>query len=62
VLRVQSAWREEHAPPGVEERLVPVLRELAAWQGLAQTSVADKGDLARDLAAALGTPLSSVIE
>jgi uncharacterized protein YcaQ len=55
VLRVQSAWREEHAPAGAEERLVPVVRELAAWQGLGDVVVADKGDLARDLAAALGT-------
>lgn len=55
LLRVQSAWREEHAPAGAEERLVPVIRELAAWQGLGDVVVADKGDLARDLAAALGT-------
>jgi uncharacterized protein YcaQ len=55
VLRVQSAWRETHAPRGVEERLVPVLRELAAWQGLADIVVVDRGDLARDLATALGT-------
>jgi uncharacterized protein YcaQ len=55
VLRVQSAWREPHAPAGSEERLVPVLREIAAWQGLGEVVVADRGDLARDLAAALGT-------
>jgi uncharacterized protein YcaQ len=53
VLRVQSAWREPHAPRGVEERIVPVLRELAAWQGLGDILVVDRGDLARDLAAAL---------
>jgi len=53
VLRVQSAWREPHAPRGVEERLVPVLRELASWQGLEEVAVADRGDLAHDLAAAL---------
>ena len=57
VLRVQSAWREPHAPRGVEERLVPVLRELAAWQGLGDILVADRGDLARHLAAAAGVPL-----
>ena len=57
VLRVQSAWREPHAPRGVEERLVPVLRELAAWQGLGDILVVDRGDLARDLAAAGGVPL-----
>ena len=55
VLRVQSAWREPSAPPAVEERLVPVLREIAEWQGLADVVVADRGDLARDLAGALGT-------
>ena len=55
VLRVQSAWREPTAPPGVEERLVPVLREIAGWQGLGDVVVADRGDLARDLAGALGT-------
>jgi uncharacterized protein YcaQ len=54
VLRVQSAWREPHAPRGSEERLVPVLREIAAWQGLGDILVVDRGDLARDLAAALG--------
>jgi uncharacterized protein YcaQ len=53
VLRVQSAWREPDAPRGVEERLVPVLRELAQWQGLGDILVVDRGDLARDLAAAL---------
>ncbi|WP_309711229.1 DNA glycosylase AlkZ-like family protein [Pseudolysinimonas sp.] len=57
VLRVQSAWREPLAPAGVEERLVPVLRDIAAWQGLGDILVVDRGDLARDLAAALGLPL-----
>lgn len=54
VLRVQSAWREPHAPADAAERLAPVLRELAAWQGLEEIAVVDRGDLARDLAAALG--------
>jgi uncharacterized protein YcaQ len=54
VLRVQSAWRETDAPRGVEERLVPALREIAAWQGLGDIHVVDRGDLARDLGAALG--------
>jgi uncharacterized protein len=36
-----------------------VLRETAAWQGLGEITVADRGDLSRDLAAALGT---SVVE
>jgi uncharacterized protein YcaQ len=55
VLRVQSAWREPHASRDAVERLVPVLRETAAWQGLGGITVADRGDLARDLAGALGT-------
>ena len=54
VLRVQSAWREEGAPREAVERLVPVLRETAAWQGLGDVVVADRGDWASDLAAALG--------
>jgi uncharacterized protein YcaQ len=59
VLRVQSAWREEGAPTGIEQRIVPVLREIAAWQGCDTIAVADRGDLARDLAGALGAPLST---
>jgi uncharacterized protein YcaQ len=55
VLRVQSAWREPSAPVGVEQRLVPVLHEIAAWQGLEDVVVVDRGDLARDLAGTLGT-------
>jgi uncharacterized protein YcaQ len=58
VLRVQSAWHEEGAPPGMEERLVPLLRETAAWQGLGDIEVMDRGDAARTLAAALGTSVS----
>ena len=54
VLRVQSAWREEGARPGIAERVVPVLRETAAWQGCESIAVADRGDLARELAGALG--------
>jgi len=53
VLRVQSAWREDAAAFDVE-RVVPVLQALAAWQGCESISVADRGDLARDLAGALG--------
>jgi hypothetical protein len=34
---------------------VPVLRETAAWQGLGDVVVVDRGDLARELAGALGT-------
>lgn len=54
VLRVQSAWREPHTTVADVERLVPVLRETAAWQGLGEIVVRDRGDLARDLTAALG--------
>ena len=57
VLRVQSAWHEPGAPAGMEERLVPLLRETAAWQGLGEIEVMDRGDAARSLAAALGVPL-----
>ncbi|HEU0205533.1 MAG TPA: crosslink repair DNA glycosylase YcaQ family protein [Pseudolysinimonas sp.] len=55
VLRVQSAWHEPGAPAGMEERLVALLRETAAWQGLDAIEVTDRGDAARTLAAALGT-------
>ena len=55
VLRVQSAWHEPGAPAGMAERLVPLLRETAAWQGLGEIEVMDRGDAARGLAAALGT-------
>lgn len=57
VLRVQSAWHEPGAPAGMEERLVPLLREAAAWQGLGDIEVRDRGDAARSLAGALGSPL-----
>ncbi|MEO6533688.1 MAG: crosslink repair DNA glycosylase YcaQ family protein [Pseudolysinimonas sp.] len=57
VLRVQSAWHEAGAPAGMEERLVPLLRETAAWQGLGEIEVMDRGDAARALAAELGAPL-----
>lgn len=60
VLRVQSAWREEGARSGIAERIVPVLREIAAWQGCESIAVADRGDLARELASALGVGLSPV--
>jgi uncharacterized protein YcaQ len=58
VLLVQSAWHEAGAPAGMEERLVPLLRETAAWQGLGGIEVMDRGDAARTLAAALSvTPI-----
>lgn len=57
VLRAQSAWREDHAPLDASERIAATLHEAAAWQGLGDIEVADRGDLARDLAGALGTPV-----
>ena len=57
VLRVQSAWREDGAPPSTVERVALAIREAAGWQGLAGIEVADRGDLARDLAAELRAPL-----
>jgi molecular chaperone DnaK len=59
VLRVQSAWREEDARAGVAERLVPALREIAEWQGCESIAVVDRGDLARELAGALGVGLDT---
>ncbi len=57
VLRVQSAWREEGVTDAVVERIVPALRELAAWQGLGELEVVDRGDLARAIAAEAQVPL-----
>lgn len=57
VLRVQSAWREEGVADAVAERIVPALRELAAWQGLGELEVVDRGDLARAVAAEAGVGL-----
>lgn len=57
VLRVQSAWREAGAPDNVAERIVPTLRELAAWQGLGDLEVVDRGDLAGAVAAEAGVAL-----
>jgi uncharacterized protein YcaQ len=57
VLRVQSAWREEGVADAVAERVVPALRELAAWQGLGELEVVDRGDLARAVAAEAGGAL-----
>jgi uncharacterized protein YcaQ len=60
VLRVQSTWHETGAPAGMEERLVPLLRETAAWQGLGEIEVMDRGDAARSLAGALGVTVLAV--
>lgn len=56
VLRVQSAWVEEgfEARAGeIAERLVPLLRETAAWQGLGEITVSDWGTLTPALGEAL---------
>ncbi len=58
ILRVQSAWTEAHADAGhVAERIAPLLRTTASWQGLDAVSVADWGDLAPAVAGELGVPL-----
>ncbi|MES2172178.1 MAG: crosslink repair DNA glycosylase YcaQ family protein [Actinomycetota bacterium] len=51
VLRVQSAWREEGSSPD-PARVVPLLRRIADWQGLGDILVVDRGDFAREVAAA----------
>nr|WP_218881502.1 crosslink repair DNA glycosylase YcaQ family protein [Leifsonia shinshuensis] len=55
VLRVQSAWTEDGDGGRVAERLVPLLGETSAWQGLGGVEVAEgaRGDLAPMLAAEL---------
>jgi uncharacterized protein YcaQ len=53
VLRVQSAWAEADAPADTAERLAPVLRATALWQGLSGIAVAPRGTLAGNLAALL---------
>lgn len=53
ILRVQSAWQEPGAPDDTAERLVPVLREAAAWQGLTDIHVGGWGNLAAPLRAEL---------
>ena len=51
VLRVQSAWREKHAPAGIEARIVPLLCETAAWQGMLGIEFTGRGDLSAALQA-----------
>ncbi|MFE5673049.1 winged helix-turn-helix domain-containing protein [Agromyces sp. NPDC056523] len=53
VLRVQSAWIEHGAPDETAARLLPVLAEAAAWQGLDDIEVVGRGDLAPALSAEL---------
>jgi uncharacterized protein YcaQ len=52
VLRVQSAWREAHAPAGVEERIVPLLEATRIWQGLDSVEFAGRGDFSSELSSA----------
>lgn len=59
VLRVQSAWREDGSAVDLD-RAAGVLREIAAWQGCEEIAVVDRGDLARELAGAIGVrPLTT---
>lgn len=53
VLRVQSAWLEHGAPDETAARLLPVLWQAAAWQGLDEVQVVARGDLAPALRAEL---------
>jgi len=52
VLRVQSAWREAHAPAGIEDRIVPLLESTRAWQALDKVEFTGRGDLSASLEAA----------
>jgi uncharacterized protein YcaQ len=46
VLRVRSAWAEDHAPPETAEELADELRLMAGWLGLDGVCVEHRGDLA----------------
>jgi uncharacterized protein YcaQ len=55
VLRVLASWLEPGAVPGgTAEALAAELRRAATWQGLDRVVVEDRGDLARELSAAVG--------
>lgn len=54
VLRVQAAWREPDADSATTESLAGELRRMAAWLGLSDVAVAERGDLAAELAESLG--------
>ncbi len=53
VLRVAAAWAEPDVLPSTPVALASQLRVAAAWQGLDDVVVEDRGDLARPLMAAL---------
>ena len=59
VLRVQSAWREPWAPSDAPERIAAQLQAAAVWQGLESIEVADRGDLATALRAAIDASTSA---
>lgn len=52
VLRVQSAWLEQHAPAEVEQRIVPLLENTRQWQDLDSVQFTGRGNLSAALAGA----------
>ncbi len=56
VLLVRAAYAEPAAPDDTAEQLTEELRRLANWLGLSAVVVEDRGDLAPQLAAAVGRP------
>jgi uncharacterized protein YcaQ len=60
VLRVQASWSEADAPGDTAARLAPLLRQTAAWQGMDEVEVMDRGDLAAAVAGELGQRATAV--
>lgn len=58
VLRVQAAWAEPEAPADTAARLAPLLQQTAAWQGLGEIEVMNRGTLAKAVAAESGVALT----